>query len=73
MIATSTEAAAKRFPRSRNRTFGSGYFALVLKYAVPWRVLLYPTTAERDAGYTKYERQSCGAVNCVHDHARVTL
>ena len=65
--------AAKRFPRSRRTIFGDGYWALCLCCVTPWRILLYRTEADRDAGHSLYTRMSCPGGRCIQDHILVDL
>jgi hypothetical protein len=67
------EVAAKRFPRSVRRIYGSGRHALVTKCNVPWSVLLYNTREERLEKYNSLERSKCTALRCGYDHVFVDL
>ena len=68
------EAARRRFPYTpAGRIRGTGFFALVFKCNRMWTVNLYPTAEERDTAWEQYESRACGAVHCVHDHAKVNL
>jgi len=72
---TWADVARKRFPyTAKHNIRGSGKFALAFKCsAARWRVNLYETSAERDAAWECYQSRSCGAFQCVLDHARVNL
>jgi hypothetical protein len=66
--------AKKRFPYTAPQHIrGSGEYCLVFKCHSRWRVNLYPTAADRDAAWEKYQFSSCGAYNCTHDHDRANL
>jgi hypothetical protein len=73
-MGTSQERARRRFPYTTQQHIrGTGDFCLVFKCHSRWRVNLYPTAAERDAAWEKYQWSSCGAPNCAHDHVKAGL
>jgi len=75
MIATSTERAKKRFPRTPvQHITGAGEHVLVFKCRIPWRVRLFTTVQARDEAYNYYDGNGCGAPSgCTHDHQKITL